>query len=67
MRADLVAVAAPLLRPDLGVDAITKPLQRQELVAELAIERFVGAILPLRLGFYAACLICARWPISLNF
>ena len=45
MRTDLVVVAPPLLRPDLGVDAIPKPLQRQELVAELAVERFVGAIL----------------------
>ena len=46
MRPDLVVVAPPLFRPDLGVDAIAKPLQRQELVAELAVERFVGAILP---------------------
>jgi hypothetical protein len=45
MRADLVVAAPPLLRPDLGVDAMTKPLERQELVAECAIERFVGAIL----------------------
>ena len=42
----LVVVAAPLLDADLGVDAIPEPLQREMLVAELAVERFVGAILP---------------------
>ena len=46
MRPHRVEVAPPLLDPDLGVDAIPKPLQRDELVAELAVERFVGAILP---------------------
>src|SRR5687768_16027376 len=42
----LVVVPPPLLDADLRVDAVAEPLQRQELVAELAVERFVGAILP---------------------
>ena len=46
MRPDFVVVAPPLFRPDLGVDAIVKPLQCQKLVAEFPVERFVGAILP---------------------
>jgi hypothetical protein len=35
-----------LLDAHLGVGAIAEPLQREVLVAELAVERFVGAILP---------------------
>ena len=46
MRSDLVVVPPPLLDADLRIDAITKPLQAQVLVAELAVERFVGRILP---------------------
>ena len=46
MRADLVVVSPPLFDPDLGLDAVAKPLQAQVLVPKLAVERFVGRILP---------------------
>ena len=46
MGTDVVVVSAPLLDADLRFDAVPKPLQTQVLVAELAVERFVGAILP---------------------
>ena len=46
VRPDFVVMAAPLLDADLRIEAMTKPVQREELVAELAVERFVGAILP---------------------
>ena len=46
MRSDLVVVPPPLLDPNLGIDAFPKPLQAQILVAEFAVERFVGRILP---------------------
>ena len=46
MRTQFVVVLAPLLDADPGVDAIPEPLERQILVAELAVERFVGRILP---------------------
>ena len=46
MRPDLVVVPTPVLDHDLRIDTITKPLHRQALVAELAVEGFVGAVLP---------------------
>jgi hypothetical protein len=46
MRPDLVVVPAPLLDADFRFDAIPKPLQAEVLVSKLAVERFVGRILP---------------------
>jgi len=46
MGADLIVVLPPSGDSHLGVHAIPKPLQRQKLIAELTVERFVGAILP---------------------
>ena len=46
MRSYLVVVPPPLLDADSRIDAIPKPLQRQMLVTESAVERFVGRILP---------------------
>lgn len=46
MGPDLVVVTPPLLDAHAGVDAIPKPPQAEILVAELAVERFVAAILP---------------------
>jgi hypothetical protein len=42
----LIVMPPPLLDADRGIDAVAEQLPRQELVAELAVERFVGAILP---------------------
>jgi hypothetical protein len=46
MGPDLVVVSSPRLDVHLRVRTIPKPLQRQMLVAKLAVERFVGAVLP---------------------
>ena len=46
MRSDLVVVLAPALDHDLRIDSIAKPLHRQALVAKLAVEGLVGAVLP---------------------
>jgi hypothetical protein len=46
MGSDFVVVASPGFGAHLRVGAIPKPLQRQMLVAELAVERFVRAVLP---------------------
>ena len=46
MRSDFVVVTAPGFDADLRVDPVAKPLQRQALIPELPVERFVGAILP---------------------
>ena len=46
MRPDVVVVASPLLDADLGVHAVSEPLQAQKFVAEFPVERFVGRILP---------------------
>jgi hypothetical protein len=43
---DVIVVVPPLLDANLGLNAVPKPLQAQRLVAELAVERLVGAILP---------------------
>ena len=59
MRPDLVVVPAPRFDADLRVQAIAKPLQRQVLVAELPVERFVGAVLPGLPGSMNAVSICA--------
>ncbi len=42
----LVVVTPPLLDAHPGFDAVSEPLQAEILVAELAVERFVGTILP---------------------
>ncbi len=41
-----MVVLAPLLDEDFGLGARAKPLPAQALVAELAVEAFVGSILP---------------------
>ena len=46
MRPDVVVVASPLLDADLGLHAVSEPLQAQKFVAEFPVERFVGRILP---------------------
>src|SRR5215203_2698831 len=46
MRADFVVVSPPRLDTDLRIRAVAEPLQREMLVAELPVERFVGAVLP---------------------
>ena len=46
VRPVFVVVTPPPLDADLGFEAISKPFQAQTLVAELPVERFVGAILP---------------------
>jgi hypothetical protein len=39
-------VAAPLLDADARVHSIPKPLQAETFIAQLAIEGFVGRVLP---------------------
>ena len=46
VRPDFVVMTAPLLDADLRVEPMTKPVQRQEFVAEFAVERLVRAVLP---------------------
>src|SRR5687768_404306 len=46
MRADFVVMSPPLLDAHLRVRAVAEPLQREMLIAELPVERFVRAILP---------------------
>jgi hypothetical protein len=46
MRPDLVVVLTPVLDHDLRIDSIAKPLHRQALIAELAVEGLVRAVLP---------------------
>ena len=46
MRSDFVVVAAPLLDADLGVGAVSEPLQRQMFVPEFPVEGFVRTVLP---------------------
>jgi hypothetical protein len=59
MRPDLVVVPAPRFDADLRVQAIPKPLQRQVLVPELPVERFVGAVRQGSPGSMNAVSICA--------
>lgn len=46
MRSDLVVLTPEGFDQDLCIDPVLEPLQVQALVSELAIERFVRAILP---------------------
>src|SRR5579872_6906993 len=46
MRPNLVVVTSVLLDDDLGIDSVPEPLHAQALVAELAVERLVGSVLP---------------------
>ena len=46
MRSDLVVLMPELFDHDLRIDSISEPLHRQALIAQLAVERFVGAVLP---------------------
>src|SRR5205823_9719509 len=46
MRADFIVMAAPALDDRLGLRPRPEPFETQALVAELAIEAFVNAILP---------------------
>ena len=46
MWAHPVVVLSPDLDHDLGFTPSAKPLQAQTLVAQFAVERFVGAVLP---------------------
>ena len=45
-RTDVVVVATPDFDHDAGLDTIAEPLRRQTLVAELAVEALVVAVLP---------------------
>lgn len=51
MRADMVVVAAPRLDHDVCFRAAAEPLERQALVPELAVEAFIGSVLPGFAGF----------------
>ena len=46
MRSDLVVLTPELLDDNLRIDSVSEPLHRQALVAELAVEGFVSAVLP---------------------
>jgi hypothetical protein len=46
MRSYCVVETPPLLDDVRRVDPMSKPFQAQPLIPELAVERFVGAILP---------------------
>ena len=46
MRSNLVVLTPELLDQNLRIDPILEPLHAQTLVAELAVERFVRAVLP---------------------
>src|ERR1700692_3908894 len=46
MRSDLVVLTPELLDRDLRIDSVSEPLHTQALIAELAVERFVIAVLP---------------------
>ena len=46
MGSDLVEVPSPGLDHDLRINSVAKPLHRQALVAELAVEGLVHAVLP---------------------
>ena len=46
MRTHLVVLAPELLDQDLRIDSVLEPLHAETLIAELAVERLVGAILP---------------------
>ena len=46
MRPDVIVVLPPLIDDGFRFDAITKPLHRQALVAEFAVEAFRRPVLP---------------------
>src|SRR5271156_1786504 len=46
MRSNLVVLTPELFDRDLRIDPVSEPLHRETFIAELPVERFVGAILP---------------------
>ena len=46
MRTHLVVLTPELLDQDLRIDSVFEPLHAETLIAELAVERLVGAVLP---------------------
>ena len=46
MRTHLVVLTPELLDQDLRIDSVLEPLHAETLIAELAVERLVGAVLP---------------------
>ena len=46
MRSNLVVMLPPALDHDLRINSVPEPLHRQALIAELAVEGFVRAVLP---------------------
>ena len=46
MWTNVIEVTAPMFDDDAGFDAVAKPLDGQTFVSELAIEAFIGAVLP---------------------
>ena len=46
MGSHLVVVPSPALDHDLRINSIAKPLHRKTLIAEFAVERLIGAVLP---------------------
>ena len=46
MRTDVIVVSPPIFDHDPGFDAIATPFHGQTFVSELAVEAFVGAVLP---------------------
>jgi hypothetical protein len=46
MWSDLVVLTPELLDRDLRIDSVSEPLHRKAFIAEFAIERLVGAVLP---------------------
>jgi len=46
MRSNLVVMPTPRLDNDLRIDSVSEPLHRQALIAELAVERLIGSVLP---------------------
>src|SRR5678816_991755 len=46
MRPNIVVVPSPLLDESRGLDAVAKPVQREALVAEGAVEALVRSVLP---------------------
>ncbi len=46
MRSNLIVVIPPVLNHDPGFDAIAEPFHGQAFIPELAVEAFVGPVLP---------------------
>lgn len=51
MGSNLVVLTPPVFDDDLRIDSVSEPLHRQAFIAELAVERFVRAVLPRLAGF----------------